>query len=126
MKRKFSVLIVLGLVVLVAVLTNPNQDRHREVLKAKVVSYMQKSMSDGLTKSEIDLENAGQAVGMMLGGALIDGVISNIVTTNNYVLFSTTNIIWEGESRVIGVGAFGNVFLTKEIDEALNEGVLDL
>lgn len=126
MKRKFSVLIVLGLVVLVAVLTNPNQDRHREVLKAKVVSYMQKSMSDGLTDSEIDLENAGQAVGMMLGGALIDGVISNIVTTNNYVLFSTTNVIWEGESRVIGVGAFGNVFLTKEIDEALNEGVLDL
>lgn len=121
MKKNHTVLIAIGLILLVAVLTNPNQDRHKEVLKAKLNSYVQKSMSEGLSESDNEW---GQAFGMMLGGALIDGIISNVVTTDNYVVFSTTKMTWEGESKVIGVGAFGNVFLTSKIDEALDEGLL--
>lgn len=121
MKKNYTVLIAIGLILLVAVLTNPNQDRHKEVLKAKLNSYVQKSMSEGLSESDNEW---GQAFGMMLGGALIDGIISNVVTTDNYVVFSTTKMTWEGESKVIGVGAFGNVFLTSKIDEALDEGLL--
>lgn len=124
MKRNYIGLIAIGLILLVAVLTNPNQDRHKEVIKAKFNSYMQKSMSEGLSESDNEWEKAGQALGMMLGGALIDGIISNIVSTDNYVIFSTTKMTWEGKSKVIGVGVFGNVFLTSEIDEALDEGLL--
>lgn len=124
MKRNYTVLIAIGLILLVAVLTNPNQDRHKEVLRAKFNSYMQKSMSERHTESGNEWEQAGQALGMMLGGALIDGIISNLVTTDNYVIFSTTKMTWKGESKVIGVGVFGNVFLTNKIDKALNEGLL--
>jgi hypothetical protein len=124
MKKTNVFLVVIGLILVVAVLTNPNQDRHKEVIRSKFNSYMQKSMSDGLSKSQNEWEQAGQVLGMMLGGALIDGIISNIVTTDNYVIFSTTKINWEGESKVIGVGLFGNVFLTSKIDEALDEGLL--
>ncbi len=124
MKSNYTVLIAIGLILLVAVLTNPNQDRHKEVLRAKFNSYMQKSMSERHTESGNEWEQAGQALGMMLGGALIDGIISNLVITDNYVIFSTTKMTWKGESKVIGVGVFGNVFLTNKIDKALNEGLL--
>lgn len=124
MKSNHIVLIAIGLILLVAVLTNPNQDRHKEVIRAKFNSHMQKSISEGLTELHNEWELAGQALGMMLGGVLIDGIISNIVTTNNYVIFSTTKMTWKGESKVIGVGVFGNVFLTDKIDKALNEGIL--
>lgn len=124
MKKNYVVLIAIGLILLVAVLTNPNQDRHKEVIRGKFNSYMQKSMSKGLSETDNEWEQAGQVLGMMLGRAMIDGIISNIVTTDNYVVFSTTKISWEGESKVIGVGAFGNVFLTGKLDEALSEGLL--
>ncbi len=117
-------LFVIGLMLLLAILTNPNQDRHKEVVKAKLNSYMQKSISEGLSGTGNEFEQAGQALGVMLGGPIIDGVISNIVTTDYLVIFSTTKISWEGESKVIGVGAFGNVFLTRELDEALEDGLL--
>jgi hypothetical protein len=85
---------------------------------------MQKSMSEGLSKTDNKWGEAGQTLGMMLGGAIIDGLISNLVTTDNYVIFSTTKISWKGKSKVIGVGVFGNVFLSGKLDEVLNEGLL--
>ena len=124
MKKNNIGLCGIGLILLVAILTNPNQDRHKEVIRAKFISFIQKSMSEALSETNNEWEQAGQALGVMLGGAMIDGIISNIVTTDNYVIFSTTKISWGGESKVIGVGAFGNVFLTGKLDEALDEGLL--
>src|SRR5690606_6475633 len=124
MKKNNIGLFGIGLILLVAILTNPNQDRHKEVIRAKLISFIQKSMSEALSETNNEWEQAGQALGVMLGGAMIDGIISNIVTTDNYVIFSTTKISWGGESKVIGVGAFGNVFLTGKLDEALDEGLL--
>lgn len=124
MKKNYAGLFALGLMLFVAVITNPNQDRHKEVIKAKFNSYMQKSMSEGLSKTDNKWGEAGQTLGMMLGGAIIDGLISNLVTTDNYVIFSTTKISWKGKSKVIGVGVFGNVFLSGKLDEVLNEGLL--
>jgi hypothetical protein len=124
MKKNYLVLAIVGVVVLVAILTNPNQDRHKEVIKNKLNSYMQKSMKESLTKTDNEWEQAGQALGMMLVGTLVDRIIDNLVSTDNYVLFSTTKISLEGETKIIGIGAFGNVFITNKLDEAMNEGLL--
>jgi hypothetical protein len=85
---------------------------------------MQESMKQNLTKTDNEWEQAGQALGMMLGGALVDKIIDNLVSTENYILFSTTKISWEGETKIIGIGAFGNVFTTSKLDDTMNEGLL--
>ncbi|POY36413.1 hypothetical protein C3K47_11745 [Solitalea longa] len=121
MKKNHVVLLIFSLIILVAVLTNPNQDRHKEVLKNKLNAYLQKSMKKSHTKSKNKWEQAGQALGIMLGGALIDQITDNLVSTDNYVLFSTTKITWEGQAKVIGIGAFGNVFISEKVDKLLNE-----
>lgn len=124
-EKELFIFAIIGAIILVAILTNPNQDRHKEVIKNKLNSYMQKSMKQNLTETDNVWAQAGQALGMMLGGALVDRIIDNLVSTDNYVLFSTTKISWEGETKVIGIGAFGNVFITNKLDEAMNEGFLE-
>lgn len=124
MKKNYLILAIVGVVILVAILTNPNQDRHKEVIKNKLNTYMQKSMKESQTKTDNEWEKAGQALAMMFGGALVDKIIDNLVSTDNYVLFSTTKISWEGETKIIGIGAFGNVFITNELDKAMNKGLL--
>lgn len=125
MKKSYLILVIVDVIALVAILTNPNQDRHKEVIKNKLNSYMQKSIKENLTETDDKWKNAGQAIGIMLGGALIDRIIDNLISTDNYVLFSTTKISWEGKTKVIGIGAFGNVFITSKLDEALNGGLLE-
>lgn len=125
MKKNYLYYAIIGAIILVAILTKPNHDRHKEVIKNKLNSYMQKSMKQNLTETDNVWAQAGQALGMMLGGALVDRIIDNLVCTDNYVLFSTTKISWEGETKVIGIGAFGNVFITNKLDEAMNEGFLE-
>lgn len=124
MKKNYLILGILGMVILVAVITNPNQDRHKEVIKNKLKTYMQKSLNEKNTETNNQWEQAGQALGLMISGAIIDPIIDNLVSTDNYVLFSTTKISWEGKTKIVGIGAFGNVFLTSQLDDYLNDGLL--
>lgn len=125
MKRGYLIFAVLGVLALIAMLTNPNQDRHKEVVKNKINLFMQKSMKQNLTEKDNEWEQLGQAFGIMLGGALVDRIVDNFVSTDNYVLFSTTKVSWEGKTKIIGIGAFGNVFISSKLDEAINEGLLE-
>ncbi|MCK7538690.1 MAG: DUF4359 domain-containing protein [Marinilabiliales bacterium] len=125
MKRNYISLLLISLVVLVAVLTNPDQARHQDVIKNKLVTYLQKSIQKDQPEPKNEWEQADQALGVILGGIIIEKVLDNFMSTDNYVVFSTTKITWEGESRIIGIGAFGNVYITKELEEALDKGLLE-
>ncbi len=119
MKKSHLTITVILLILLVAVFTNPNLDRHKEVVKAEIHAYMQKNISaDNLTDS--DSEASEQLLGTVLGGALIDRIIDSVVSTDNYLFFSTTKVTWEGRSRIVGFGIFGNVYITNKVKEALS------
>lgn len=122
MKNKHIILIFVGLILLIGVITNPNQDRHKEVVKNKLNVLMQKAMKESLKNSDTGAEQIGSALGLMLGGAMLDRMIESMVSSDNYVLFSTTKATWEGKTKIIGIGVFGNVFISDEIDNALKDG----
>ncbi len=109
----------------VAVYTNPKQDQHKEAVKAKIKSHLQKSVEENTSGLDNLLGGMAQSFGMMLGGAVVDGLVSNAITTENYVVFSVTKLSWEGKSHRIGIGIFGNVFLSKKIDKELEKGLLE-
>ena len=120
MKSRSLLLVVIGFIVLIAVLTNPNQARHKEVLKNKLSSYVQNSIQEDIGEPDDIWEQAGQGIGLLFGGVIVDKLIDNVLSTNNYVVFSTTKINWGAKSKVIGFGVFGNVFITGELKEVLN------
>lgn len=121
MKNKHIIIIFIGVLLIVGALTNPTQDRHKEAVKNKLNVIMQKSIKDSMKNSDSGAEQIGSALGLMLGGAILDRMIESTISSDNYVFFSTTNATWEGQTKIIGVGVFGNVFISKEIDNALKD-----
>ncbi len=122
MQNKHITLIITGVLLIIGALTNPTQDRHKEAVKNKLNIIMQKSIKDSMKNSDSGAEQIGSALGLMLGGAILDRIIESTISSDSYVLFSTTNVTWEGKTKIIGVGVFGNVFISDEIDKALKEG----
>lgn len=123
MKKNQIVIALIAFLIIIAVLTNPNQDRHKEVVKTKINSLMQKSLSEEFSDTDDIWGNAGQALGMMFGGVVIDGIIANSVSTDNYLIFSTTKFTWEGDTKVIGVGVFGNVYISSQLEKGVKEAL---
>jgi hypothetical protein len=122
MQNKHITLIIIGALLIIGALTNPTQDRHKEAVKNKLNVIMQKSLKDSMKNSDSGAEQIGSALGLMLGGAILDRMIESTISSDSYVLFSTTNVTWEGKTKIIGVGVFGNVFISDEIDKALKDG----
>lgn len=124
MKKQYLAYGIIAVVFLVAILTNPSQDRHKEVLKTKLNAFMQKSLKETPIDTTNPFAQAGQTFGMLIGDVMVDKILNNLVSTDNYLILSTTKIALDGEPKVIGIGAFGNVFLSSKIDEALDKGLL--
>ncbi|MCW8310991.1 MULTISPECIES: DUF4359 domain-containing protein [Sphingobacterium] len=111
-KRIFALLLIV--IMLAAILTNPSKEEHEKVVRAK---------AEQLLKNQIhakDQEFFG--LGMQLfGNKLVDNFIQSSVIVDNYYLFSLTKIKWQGTEQVIGGGAFRYIWLSPKIDEKADE-----
>jgi hypothetical protein len=97
--------------------TNPSQDEHKLALKDKFVVSITKELEK--QKQKTGMEGLQSVVATMF----IDNMVDKTVTSENWLLFSTTKITIEGNEKTIGFGILGHVYLSSSIDEALNEGL---
>lgn len=100
-KKKYLIIIIL----VVAFATNPSENKHKEAVKAKVNSIVM----------PVD------ASGYQVGNAYVDQLVTTHVGSSSYLLFSTTEVTWNGETWTVGFGVFGNVFLSNVIDQVLGK-----
>lgn len=112
MKKSNIILIVFATIILIAVLTNPSSEEHKQAVKSVVNHVVENSISENGS----DMEK----LGILFGSSLAEKLIENSVTRDNYILFSITKIKWQGESKNIGYGLFGNVFLSEKVNKAFN------
>jgi hypothetical protein len=118
MNKSVLGLAISAFVVLLLVLTNPSIEAHKEAVKARLNTVMQSTLKE----QAATMERGGglvQGLGLLFGGTLLDGIVNTGVTRNNYLLFSTTNFTYSGETKTIGVGVLGNVFFSSKVDEAM-------
>jgi hypothetical protein len=124
MKNKSNVAKISTLVFfIIAFFTNPPVDKHREVIKEKVNLLLQKSLYekfDGNNSNELG-KSLGANLGSMLGSAILDPFINEAITSDSYLLFSTTNLTCGGQTKTIGFGVFGNVFIFDNADKSLKD-----
>jgi hypothetical protein len=116
MNQNQITLIVIGFILVALMATNPSIEDHRQA----VVDNMDLSESSG---GDNQWEKVGQAIGIALG----QGIVEKAVTRENYILFSITTISFGGIIREIGIGVFGKVWITNNLDkeEYSNESNLD-
>lgn len=84
--------VLLGVIVVIAVLTNPTSDQHA----AAFMTFMLHQTSEEITDTNTSVK------------PLADGLS---VSSKNYWLFSLTTLKQNQESKDIGFGAFGNVWI---------------
>lgn len=114
MKRPNWTITILIIIILVAIFTNPSSAEHKLAVKSIINQKVQSSLSNENT-------NGFESLGALLGGSLINNLIDNSITSDNYLLFSITKINWKGESKNIGYGLFGNVFISKKVNDSFND-----
>lgn len=119
--KKILFLIIIVIIAGIAIKTNPEEKIHREAAKAELDNFIKEQKELKSQNTESVLQKAGLALGEVFGTALIDELINQTVTRENYYVFSTTNFTFNGKTKVIGFGAFGIVYITEEVSEALKE-----
>lgn len=90
--KQISILIVVSLL-LIAIFTNPNQAAHKEKVKLTITAFYQKQ----LKKNETTSNNGFEALGSLLGTSLINTMIENSVSSDNYLIFSVTKMTYDGQ-----------------------------
>lgn len=86
---------------------------------------MQIATANKLSESEGQWQKAYSTLGMVLGSAIIDKTVDYIVTADDFILFSFTKATWQGETKVIVFGVFGNVYISRQLDEKIIEALYE-
>lgn len=95
------------LIALIAILTNPSQEKHQNAVRDRFDSYIKKHSESPLTSIQ--------------GNPVIDQLILRSVNSTNYLFLSTTNVVWDDDTHIIGFGIFGKVFISSSVDFYLNK-----
>ncbi len=106
MKKGHYIFFGVLFVILIAVLTNPKIDQHKDAVKLKLNSFSQKN---------------GGLITSLFVGTIGSPMIDNMVTCDNYLIFSITKVNYNGTSKSIGFGIFGSVYLSKEIEKGIEK-----
>ncbi|SHG36587.1 DUF4359 domain-containing protein [Flavobacterium johnsoniae] len=121
MKTKHYAIIAVCSFLLITALTNPSTEKHKEEVKLKMNAFLEKEMNKEKTNQNDELSAAGSLMGNALAKSMINMMVDNMVSSSNYILFSTTNVTVEGKTKTIGFGILGNIFLSSKIDEAIKQ-----
>lgn len=119
MKKTIVFLAFLFLVIAIAFFTNPTPSEHKAAVKEVLNEHLKKSINSNFPDLSED-QNAASDMGMMLGGALVEMLVENMVASEDYFLFSVTQITWNNNTRTVGIGLFGHVMISDELEEHLN------
>ena len=91
-KRKNISISIIVAIALIAIFTNPSLEEHKAAVKNKYNDILQKKLN----------EDDGYLLffTMMIGGNVLEDLVENAVSRDNYILVSTTKVTFDGETKV--------------------------
>lgn len=118
MKKLKLILFLLIAALIIAAFTNPNEAQHKESIRTKFDSYLNHAMDENIENKDL-----GQALSGLVSGLFMDKFIDKTIDVENNFIFSKTTFTWDGKTDIIGIGAFGKVFFSKKMDEAVEKAL---
>ena len=116
--KKFLVIIIILLVAVLAVMTRPDKQAHKEAMMKAVKEYVdEEACNQGFG------DNIFTDLGKGVVNKVIEAALGTKLKVDDYYLFNTTHVNLNGESKTLSVGLFGHVFTfdKKMLRDALNE-----
>ena len=117
-KSVFFLLFFIALLV-IAFFTNPDEQAHKEALKTKLTEVIDESMAE--RQDDVVTFNAWK----LAGPQMTEVFLKNNFSVDDYKVLSLTKINWDNQSYIVGVGAFGNVWITKRLNKDLANTIID-
>lgn len=123
--KKIGFILIIGLILLIAILSNPNETKHRTAVKEKIELIIEEKLEESLEEMIEGIGVAGEFMQTVFnldsgkklllnaGDKIASSIVDNIVSRENYYLFSLTKLKWKDEIHTIGFGTFGYVYVPK-------------
>ena len=120
MKKIVLFLIVLLGLAVIGYLTNPTEAMHREAAQEMLEKISENILSDyGIDPRILS------TLGADFQGKLVEELITNHISRDNYYVFSLTKVHWEGLNQVIGLGFLNKVYISNQVDDIIKKEVED-
>lgn len=118
MKKTVLFLVVLVGVAVIGYLTNPTEAMHREASKDKLEMIAENLLANyGIDPQVLS------SLGINFQGKLVDELITNHISCDNYYVFSLTKLNWRDQSQTVGFGFFNKVYISNKVDDKIKEEV---
>jgi hypothetical protein len=123
MKRN-TIIALLLVVILAAILTNPNAEQHRFAVSSKLNEKITE-LNDRI-KPKKKFWKVVKEIGSVLTSGYLQQKVNEMIVTDNYHLCSFTKVKLKRREVIVGFGAFGNVWLfTDSLDSIDPEDLVE-
>ncbi len=116
MKRLIKTLIVLVILAGVMLFTCPPEEKHVEKLTQEIVKSSQEDNEDAGF-----LESIGNAIAGTISEAVVKVYVKSQLKVENYYVLNVGKMYYDGEKRVVTIGAFNHVFCVVKAYDLLDE-----
>lgn len=116
MKKLIKCLIVLVILAGVMLFTCPEEERHIEKMTHEIVKSSQENNKDAGF-----LESLGNAIAGTISEAVVKVYVKSQLKVDNYYVLNVGKMYYDGEKRVVTIGAFNHVFCLVKAYDLLDE-----
>jgi len=106
--------IIITLIIVITFFSNPKRDEHTFAVELRLTSLLEKTLEEETT-SAFDYN-----IGIKVVGPAIYEIV-NRVSTENYLFFSLTKVNYQTDSKTIGIGILGKVYLSDRLELLVKE-----
>ena len=116
MKKLIKTILVLAILAGVLLFTCPEEEKHVEKLTQEIVKSSQENNEDAGI-----LESIGNAITGTLSETVVKVYVKSQLKVENHYVLNVGKMYYDGETRVVTVGAFNHVFCLVKAYDLLDE-----
>lgn len=122
MKKTFGIIaICLFALLLVGVVSCPDEQAHKNAIQQEFNEFVNDSFDEDLKPEDSDFEKGLVLMGRTFASNIIETVMDNSIKVNNYFVFSTAEMPYNGKKITVSVGFLGHVFVGNIADNLKEE-----
>ena len=115
MRKLIRSIVVLGILAGIMLFTCPEEEKHVDKLTKEIVASANDSQKDD-SESNI-IEDIGNAIAGTISETVVKVYVKSQLKVENYSLVNVGRMYYDGDKRVVTIGAFNHVFcLVKAYD----------
>ena len=119
MRKLIKIILLLIVVAGIMFFTCPEEERHIDKLTNEIIETAQKGQNNG--EDNDLLENLGNAIVETISEKVVHIYVKSQLKVDNYQIINVGKMYYDGEKRVVTIGAFNHVFCLVKAYDLLDE-----